>query len=92
MGDHCCYRSLISNVFCSCCLLFSFQWATEGIPATSTVPVQGTATATFDAEVAPVASDDWAATESGDWASAQPTPAAPQPSNDWGGSGAENWS
>ena len=71
------------------------DWANElAVPA---VPVASTTTTTagFD-EAAPPATDDWAATDTGDWATAQPTPAAPapaapQPTSDWGGSSAENW-
>lgn len=73
------------------------DWATEGLPAQPVVPA---ATTGFE-DVAPAA-DDWAATDTGDWATAQPTPApgapapvaapaAPAPTSDWGGAGAENW-
>jgi len=67
------------------------DWATE--LAAPAVPVTGTQPTGFD-DAAP-ATDDWAATDTGDWATAQPTapaaPAAPQPTSDWGGSAAENW-
>lgn len=49
---------------------------------------------------APAASEDWSATDTGDWASATPAApaagapgaAAPAATNEWGGSAAENWS
>jgi small subunit ribosomal protein SAe len=70
------------------------DWANDlAVPAVP--PATTTATAGFD-DAAPPATDDWAATDTGDWATAQPTPAAsapaaPQPTSDWGGSSAENW-
>jgi small subunit ribosomal protein SAe len=71
------------------------DWASESVPV-APVPMQ----ATFG-EVAGVGggtTEDWAATESGEWASPAPptavAPAAPAPApaaNEWGGAAAENW-
>ena len=81
-----------------------FQWATESVPV-APVPMQPAyGEGTPAPAPAPAATEDWSATDTGDWSSpapptaAQTTPAAPAPAapapaagNEWGGSGAENW-
>jgi len=73
------------------------DWATESVPV-APVPMQPA----YGEPAAPApATEDWSATESGDWSSPAPpapaapaAPVAPAPAttgNEWGGSGAENW-
>lgn len=67
------------------------DWAADSVPVPA-VPIQS-------AQTGFGATEDWSVPESGDWSApsqvATTTPAAPAPApaptNEWGGSGAENW-
>ena len=65
------------------------DWADIVVPA-SAVPINQPAFGRVTPTAA--ATDDWSATDTGDWAAPIPTPApAAAPSTEWGGSTVENW-
>lgn len=70
------------------------DWANDTVPVAA-VPISQPGFGAPAATPAAPATDDWSATDTGDWAAATPAaPAAPAPAagNEWGGSAAENWS